>query len=132
MFNIVSIVLFSVFSIASKDSAQYLTIHTRDRAQKISFQDYKGLELSQNCFKKGTTPECEAFRLSSQKFSVSAQGSQFLGNPASTYCSSMSGTSNVGKSNNGNDIDVCEFSDGSFVKSWSAFYKHYPNKPLKK
>jgi putative hemolysin len=45
------------------------------------------------------------------------------GNPASVYCSSLSGTIQIWKDTGGNEFGMCGFSDGSQIEEWTLFHQ---------
>ncbi len=107
-------------------------VRENEASKKLIFKEFAGLELSDGCFKSGKQPKCAAYEMASNRIALTGDGSKYIGNPASNYCKSMNGTSAIAKAKDNSETDVCRFKDGSYVKSWSAYYKHYPNTPIKK
>ncbi len=46
--------------------------------------------------------------------------------PASLFCREMGGFDFIYKSKDAKSYDVCEFKDGSKIKSWTLYFKHFP------
>ncbi|UOF00832.1 DUF333 domain-containing protein [Bdellovibrio reynosensis] len=110
-----------------------LAVFLEDKYQIVQLKSFDKLELSSNCFKsKDAKPRCQAHTLAVQKFSFPTESSEYVGNPSASYCKKMGGKAVVGVANNGNESDLCYFGDKSFVKSWGAFYLHYPKKVISK
>lgn len=103
-----------------------------EKYQIVKIKNYKSLELDESCFKsKSTEPSCQAYKMSLQKFNMPANNAKYMNSPAAEYCKAMTGKSFVGVSSTGAESDFCFFGDGSVVKSWSAFYLHFPKRVIK-
>lgn len=103
-----------------------------NKYQIVKMKNFKGLELSQTCFKdKAEEPSCQAYKFAIQKFSVRNGHAEYINSPGTEYCKAMSGKSFTGVSSTGAESDFCFFNDGSVVKSWSAYFLHYPTKVIK-
>lgn len=102
------------------------------KKEHVSFKTFDGIEISSNCFAKSKdSPSCLAYSQSKKKFPFPNDGAPYAGNPAASFCKVMNGKALVGSSKNSNSIDLCYFSDKSFVKAWGVFYRHYPQKVIK-
>lgn len=95
---------------------------------QIQFQTIDQVEISRNCDdKKG----CEALRVSKSQFPIKAPPHPALNNPGVTYCKTMGGLALIGFNNKSQEVDICRFPDGSLLKAWSAYFKHYPPEEIK-
>ncbi len=108
--------------IVLKDN-EYL-IETNTKSTTFFVRDYKGLELSENCFKK-EKPNCDAYTKSLKGTKESYSKSMATpehNNYGAIHCKLIGGQDLLVKTKNGNDSDFCLFKDGSFVSSWASYY----------
>lgn len=92
------------------------------RKVKTIFQH--GLTLSLDCIKKGAQPSCLAF--STSLAAPPPPTSKFNGNPASQNCSEFKGANLIAFNAQKQEVNYCQFADGSMVNSWDLYYKRHP------
>lgn len=92
------------------------------------FQSLDKIEFSEGCLKD--QKKCEALRASKNKFKLPPAPHPSMFHPAALYCKAMAGKAMIGLNSEGSDVDICMFPDGSIVKSWGVFYKHFPPKVI--
>jgi len=90
---------------------------------KITLVELDGMFVNEKC--KSESVKCfkalMALKKMPQKFS---QNEEQKGNPASEYCQSLKGKSEIYKDKSNNDWDFCEFKNGFLIDSW-ALYKRF-------
>lgn len=95
---------------------------------KKQFQTSDQVEISADC---NPTKGCEALKVSKSKFPVKPAPHAAMNNPGVQYCKSMGGKALIGFIKDGSEIDICRFPDGSLLKAWSAYFKHYPAQEIR-
>lgn len=107
-------------------------VYTNNNYEIVRIKEFNKLELGESCFKnEKAEPKCEAYKVSRAKHNLPRSQTEYTSSPGSMYCKAMGGTSKVGISETGAESDFCFFKDGSSVRSWSAYFLHYPPTVIK-
>ncbi len=112
---------------------QYSLNYDNNKFTVFSTKTHQGLLLSSSCF-KGNTPKCQAYTKSIQATNTKPQEnmkSPYHNNLGAIHCELMGGKGLIAKTSTNDDSDFCQFSDGSMVSSWSAYYKTHPQSQTK-
>ena len=91
----------------------------------VKTQEYKGLKLTQDCF-KSKTPNCDAFSATTKKTLISKSKIPLAGHPAARLCLDRDGLNRIVKDKDNKQYDYCLFKDGSMVDAWKLYYMAYP------
>ncbi len=86
---------------------------------------FERLDLSADCLNQDNKPKCLAY-LNSLNHPI--ESSKFRGSPASKICTELTGINLIAFNHKKQEVNFCEFKDGSMVNSWTLYYKHYPKK----
>ncbi len=110
--------------------ANQLAIFKDEKYEIFTTREVNKINYSENCF-KANKPNCEAYKMSLEKFPVPPPKNEFIVNPAASYCESMSGKNKIVLNSKKQEYDYCLFADGSMTDSWAVFLKHYPPQTVK-
>ena len=91
---------------------------------KVVVQEYQGLKISKNCFKKNK-PSCMAWSAVKKPVRKNSSPTELLGHPAAIYCGNQKALDRIYKSADQSETDYCVFADGSSIDSWDLYYKHH-------
>lgn len=112
---------------------QYLLNFGNNKSTVFSTKMHDGLLLSEDCF-KGKAPKCQAYIKSIQAANTKPEDnmkSPYHNNLGAIHCELMGGKGLIAKTSTNDDSDFCQFTDGSLVSSWSAYYKTHPQSQTK-
>lgn len=134
---ILLLVLSSTFAFAVNKDAKVpklksgeVAVFVNEKYQIQTFKNYDSLEINSTCFKQNK-PQCQAFTKAQVKPVPPKPKDDLIYNPAAINCANMGGKAVVGITDTKSEVDLCLFKDGSTVKSWGAFYKHFPKQVIK-
>lgn len=122
-----SFIFFTLFSSSALVIAEEFTSNfTRGFTKNIDIELLNGMHVNSLCLKNKV--ECLSLlkKQTSVKNSPKSQG-HVLGNPASIFCNSIGGKSEILKDKKNNEYDFCVLNDKYFIDSWDL-YKTYREK----
>lgn len=118
-------ILFTFFFLYLTPLAQALelTLKTDPKTvKKFNISKLHGIQVNSECIRNKS--HCLKL-LSQEKIAVDNKRSDgTIGNPASDYCHSAGGSSEILEDKKHNEYDYCVFEDKYYVDSWD-FYKKY-------
>lgn len=112
------LLLFIGFNFLAHAGSKDFIFLNRNRQNKQSYFQLNGVRIadSPQCREK----QCWASKMSHNKLEIKKLllGGQRDVNPTSTVCKNLNGEPLIGFLENGNEISLCQFTDGSFAFSW--------------
>ncbi len=90
----------------------------------------EGLKLSSDCKVNTGKMKCQAYTASTRSM-PDVQFSDARITPASQLCSQLNGKNFIAFGSKKEELNYCQFADGSLVNSWSLFYKFFPKNTIK-
>jgi putative hemolysin len=107
----------SLPALGNNEVAVYNTKYTVFKVSKVN-----GIRVA-NC---NNTQTCAAARTPKK----SQKTAKYSGSPASQFCSEQSGNNVIAYDFKKNEINLCEFSDGSLAYAWDMYRKAYPKSQI--
>ncbi len=86
---------------------------------KINIVDLDGMSVNENCY--AHKKDCFMFFINKEKApkKQSKKDPQQVGNPASIYCNSIGGVSEIYTDKENNQHDYCNFNESYIIDSWN-------------
>ncbi len=96
--------------------------------KKFKVFESEGLRFSTDC--KTKKMKCKAVEASAKQIDKIQNPTPRI-SPASQLCSIVEGKNLIAFNQKKEEYNFCQFEDGSFVNSWSLYYKFFPKTVIK-
>ncbi len=113
-----------------KISEGELAVFDGEKYKKFRIFTEEGLSFSEDCKVKSGKMKCLAYLASVTKLDKALNLEPRI-SPASLLCTHLEGVSYLAINFKKEELNYCEFSDGSYVGSWALFYKFFPKNIIK-